>query len=168
MSNDMHTTRRSFLKSGALVATPIAAVAVPAAVFAEDGSKARLARLEDERAIEALNRDFLRRFNKGGAAQTAELFARGDAPELPGAITRLTIVDDDAPGELELADDGATASHRFACMAETESVLEGNETIVQMARFQGNYAVRTEKSRMLSAKYVRLPNGWAIEKIDFG
>ena len=53
------TDRRSFLKTGAIAAAPLAALA-PAAALADDGSKARLARLEDERAIESLHRAFLR------------------------------------------------------------------------------------------------------------
>ena len=53
------TDRRSFLKAGALVAAPLA-TAAPAAALAADGSRARLARLEDERAVEGLHRAFLR------------------------------------------------------------------------------------------------------------
>jgi len=165
MSNETHTTRRSFLKSGALVAAPIAAVAVPAAALAGDGSHARLARLEDERAIEALNRDFLRRFNQGGASQTGELFARGKAPGLPQGVARLSLTGDGLSDGIELSADGTRASCRYACGVQTERPLEGNETIVQMARFQGNYVERAEHGGTLHADYVKLAKGWAIEKL---
>ena len=46
------TDRRSFLKTGAIVAAPLAAAA-PVAALAGDDSAARLARLEDERAFPA-------------------------------------------------------------------------------------------------------------------
>src|SRR5690606_14624017 len=74
------TDRRSFLKSSALIAAPVAAVAVPAAAFADDGSRARLARLEDERSVEALHRQFLRHLN--GAADCGEFIASSDAVDL--------------------------------------------------------------------------------------
>ena len=74
------TDRRSFLKSGALVAAPIAAVGVPAAALAGDDSRALLARLEDERAIEALHRSFLRHVN--GSGDCAKLVASSDAIDL--------------------------------------------------------------------------------------
>lgn len=73
--NSISTDRRSFLKSGALVAAPLAVMA-PVAALAGDESRAKLARLEDERAIEALQRKFLRHVNGGGSS--AELFASAD------------------------------------------------------------------------------------------
>src|SRR5262245_27315706 len=81
MSKTMTTSRRSFLKSGAIVAAPVVAVAAPAMAFAADDSSAKLARLEDERAIEALNRNFVRDFNASGVQGTASLFADGKAPK---------------------------------------------------------------------------------------
>ena len=53
MDKTSTTDRRAFLKVGAIVAAPLA-VAAPVAALAGDDSKAKLARLEDERAIEAL------------------------------------------------------------------------------------------------------------------
>ena len=53
MTRDTDSTRRSFLKGGALLAAPLAA-AVPAALVADDGMRARLARLEDPDFIESL------------------------------------------------------------------------------------------------------------------
>ncbi|HSG34667.1 MAG TPA: hypothetical protein VLA37_09030, partial [Sphingomonadaceae bacterium] len=91
MSKTTQTTRRSFLKTGAIVAVPVAAVVTPAAVMAADDTGLRLARLEAERAIEALNRDFLREFNRAGAGGTARLFADGKAPELGDHTARLLV-----------------------------------------------------------------------------
>jgi hypothetical protein len=64
--NDKRTTdRRSFLKTGAVAAAPLA-VAAPVVALAGDDSRAKLARLEDERAVEALQRKFLRHLSGSG------------------------------------------------------------------------------------------------------
>lgn len=165
MSKTMETTRRSFLKSGALVAAPVAAVAAPAMALAADNGSARLARLEDERAIEALSRNFVRNFNASGAKGTADLFAAGRAPELGDGAVRLAL---DAAGEpdlLEVAEDGAHARSRHLCTLESEYALEGEGSLVEMARLQGNSAVQTSEQRVLVADYVKLADGWAIESL---
>jgi len=55
MSKHSSSTRRMFLKCGALLAGPIAAVSLPALALTkerpEGGLQARVARLEDEAAI---------------------------------------------------------------------------------------------------------------------
>ncbi|WP_336977591.1 hypothetical protein [Altererythrobacter fulvus] len=170
MTGKPMTSRRSFLKSGAIVAAPIAVVAGPAtaAAMADDGSRARLARLEDTRAIEALNRSFLRRFNGAGAEATASLFADGKAPHLAHGATRLSLDDAEEPAYFELAEDGARASAHYACTVETEHALEGDNTLVQMALLQGNSAHRGSEQRLLKADYVRREGGWAIASIRLG
>jgi len=60
MGTTTSTNRRAFLKSTAFVAAPLAAFAAPAAALADDGAATRLSRIEDERAIEALHRAFLK------------------------------------------------------------------------------------------------------------
>ena len=62
--------RRAFLKAGSLAAAPLAMAAPAAALAADDGSRAKLARLEDERAIEALQRKFVRYLNGAGDCAT--------------------------------------------------------------------------------------------------
>ncbi len=163
MSTRTDTSRRSFLKVGALVATPAAAVALPAAALAEDGSKAALARLQDERAIEGLNREFLRAFNKGGAGNTAKLFANGNAPDLSARISRLAL--DDEPAQLSLAPDGATATASIACTVETAEDFEGSETLVQMARLQGNAAGIVTSRKQLAARYAKRADGWVLTEV---
>ena len=127
------TDRRSFLKTGSLVAAPLAIVA-PVAAFADDGSRARLARLEDERAIEALQRKFLRHVN--GTGDCAEFIASSDAVDL-GEGLRSIAEDLGHEATFELSDDGLTARARCACKVERETAFEGDSTLEQMARFQG-------------------------------
>jgi hypothetical protein len=166
MSKTMTTSRRSFLKSGAIVAAPVVAVAAPAVAFAADDSGAKLARLEDERAIEALGRDFIRHFNASGAEGTAGLFADGQAPKLANA-SRLALDTASEPEQLEIAADGASARLRHAVTVESEHALEGHGTLVEMARLQGNTSARTSEQRMLIAEFVKHGDRWAIGNVRF-
>ena len=165
MSKDMITSRRSFLKSGAIVAAPLAVVAAPAAAaFTDDGSKARLARIEDERAIEALNRAFLRRFNAG--EHTGEFFARGKAAKFAKDVIALRIDAAAEPDHFAISDDGAHASAHIACVTEFDRQLEGEGTFVEMARLQGNGPVRLSEARNFVGNYVKTADGWAIERVE--
>ncbi len=166
MSKTTDTTRRSFLKAGALVAAPAAAIGIPAAAMAEDGSKAALARLQDERAIEALNRDFLRAFNRGGAKGTAKLFADRKAPAIAKGVSKLSLDFAEAPQSFAIAEDGSNATACFDCTFELAEELEGSETIVQMARMQGNSASVQTVRKTLSASYAKAGDAWEITSIE--
>ena len=163
MSKTM-TSRRSFLKSGAIVAAPVVAVAAPAVALAADDSKAKLARIEDERAIEVLNRTFVRDFNGSGAQGTAKLFADGKAPMLVNA-SRLALDPAADPDLLEIAADGASAHSRHAVTVESEHEIEGHGTLAQMARLQGNTAATASHRHVLIAEYVKQDDRWAIGSV---
>ncbi|MGZ5792642.1 MAG: twin-arginine translocation signal domain-containing protein, partial [Croceibacterium sp.] len=77
--NKAATDRRSFLKTGAIAAAPLA-VAMPTAALADDGSHARLARLEDEKAIAALHREVVGQVNRGKRKLADGLTALADDP----------------------------------------------------------------------------------------
>ncbi|WEK47164.1 MAG: hypothetical protein P0Y56_02450 [Candidatus Andeanibacterium colombiense] len=155
MTDTSMTSRRSFIKAGAIVAVPLAAAAIPAAAaLADDGDKARLARIEDERAIGALNRAFLRRFNAG---------VRPEAFSLAG-VTGLSL--DTAADAGDLTIDQGRAQARLACTAEFEQPLDGEGTLFEMARLQGNSLGRLSEARSLVGSYVQTAQGWAIERIE--
>jgi hypothetical protein len=149
---DQTTTRRSFLKSGALVAAPLAVVAAPAAALADDGSRARLARLEDEREIGALHRDTLRQINRGER-------------KLASGLTALA---DDSAHELRIAfaDGGHRATCRRVCTASFRTEFTGHSTLEQMHRLQGQGLHRHDESRVLVGEYVKGKDGWAIESLQ--
>jgi ParB-like chromosome segregation protein Spo0J len=151
------TDRRSFLKTGSLIAAPLA-MAAPAAALADDGSRAKLARLEDERAIEALQRKFLRQLNG-----TGELVASSNAVDL-GEGLRAIAEDLGHEATLELSDDGLTARARCACRVERETEFTGDSTIEQMARFQGQGSHRHEERRTLATEFVKDKDGWTIAR----
>lgn len=162
MDNDPTATdRRSFLKSGALIAAPVAAVGMPAAALAHDDSRARLARLEDERSLEALHRKFLRQLN--GGAHGGEFVASADAVDLGEGLR--TIAEDVAhEPELVLAEDGLTASARCPCRIERESEFAGDTTVERMVRFQGQGHHRHEERRVLATEFVKDADGWRIAR----
>jgi hypothetical protein len=162
MSAKNYSTRRSFLKRGALFAVPLAAAA-PAAVIAEDSLKERLARLENETAIRRLHQNWLRRINTG-AGETALLFA--DAKY--GTVVRGIASDHSGePDNIEIARDGKSATGRFHCVVETESTIVRDCTLAEMAHAQGSGFVRHAGSRVLDVEYVKASGGWAIAKAEF-
>ena len=163
MSETNSTDRRSFLKAGALVAAPLAAAA-PVAALAGDDSRARLARLEDERAIEALQRKFLRHLN--GTGDCGEFIASSDAIELGDGMRAITEDMGHEP-QLELAEDGLSATARCACRIERETELTGDSTIEQMARFEGHGSHRHTEERVLATEFVKGENGWQIARARF-
>lgn len=170
MTGKSMTSRRSFLKSGAVVAAPVAIIATPAlaAGMEEDALRSRLARMEDSRAIETLNRRFVHHFNAADRRGLAGLFADGRAPELGQGIAGLVVEEGAQAPEILLTADGNRASATYACRAEVEQALEGSDTLMQMARLQGNSAHRMHQPGQLKADYVRRPEGWVIERIQLG
>ena len=149
MTSETISTRRRFLKQGALLAGPIAAVAVPAAAVADDGRAARLQQLEDEAAIRALHRDWL------GRADTAQL----------GADVR-GIVPDHEEEPIVIAPDGKRASWRRACTVELETELPQDCTLAQMKHAQGEGCVRHSERRLLNAEYEKRDGVWAIARVE--
>ncbi len=145
------TDRRSFLKTGAIVAAPLAVLAPAAAFAADDGSKARLARLEDEKAIQALHRDVVREVNGG-----ERKLAKG-----------LTALADDPAHELQIAfaDDGRSANCRRACTASFHTEFTGHSTLEQMHRLQGQGLHSHEESRELVTEYEKGKHGWAVQRV---
>ena len=159
---DQTTSRRSFLKSGAVLAAPIVAAA-PVAALADDGSRAKLARIEDERAVEALHRKFLRHLNGSGDCGA---IASADAVDL-GEGLRALAEDLGHEATLTVAEDGRTASARCACRVERESEISGDSTLEQMARFEGNGSHRFEERRVLATEFVKAGDGWQISRARF-
>ena len=149
------TDRRSFLKTGAVVAAPLA-VAVPASALAGDD---RLARLEDERAVEGLRRKFLRHLN--GTGDCGQFIAPSGSVDL-GEGLRSIAEDMRHEPELVLAEDGRSATARCACRVERETEFAGDSTLERMARFQGQGSHRFAEERVLATEFVKGRDGWRI------
>jgi len=166
MNADNTSTRRSFLKSGALLAAPLAAVAAPAVIAADDELKARLARLEDEAAIRDLHQSWLRRVNSG-AAGAATPFADSKNVALDGSVRSIAADHSAEPDAIEIAADGQSAVGRFPCAVEIERTIPQDCTLAQMAHAQGGGFVRQTERRVLKVEYSKASGAWAIVKAEF-
>lgn len=153
MTRDTISTRRRFLKQGALLAGPIAAVAVPTAAIAGDGRAARLQQLEDEAAIRALHRDWLRHANADAAQLGADI--RGIIPD-----------HGEEPHPIVIASHGTRASWRHACLVELETELPQDCTLAQMKHAQGEGCVRHSERRLLTTEYEKRDGAWAIARVE--
>lgn len=154
MTRDIASSRRKFLKSGALLAAPIAAVSVPAVALAENGLTARLRRLEDEAAIRELHQAWLRQVNAGERDGLLEEEVRRIIEDHAGA-----------PDRIEIAADRSSAVGHFDCAVEAETPLAADCTLAQMAHAQGYGTVRRTERRVLTVDYTRATGTWAIAKV---
>ncbi len=159
------STRRSFLKKGALLAVPLAAAAAPAAIAADGSLKSRLARLEDESAIRNLHHSWLKQFNSADADAIAPLLANSRA--LPADVVRSIAVDHSRELDvIEIAPDRKSASGRFACTAEIETPITRDSTLAQMAHAQGSGFIRRTERRLLRVGYVKTSGAWSIASAE--
>jgi len=166
MSEESISTRRSFLKGGALIAAPLAVVGAPAVALAADDSKERLARLEDEKAIRTLHQGWMRHINSGDLATAKQLHASDKSTRALDGITSVTPDHAGAPDEIMFTTDGR-ASATYAALVETETMIAPDNTLAQMLHAQGEGRVRTSERGRLKADYVRTREGWAIANIRF-
>ena len=172
MSRDTASTRRSFLKRGALLAAPLAAVGAPAAILADDDLKARLARLENEAAIREAHQAWLRGINTrkdhnaGADDEAASIFANPTRATIDPSVRRIAPDHAGEPDAIEVAANGKRAIGRFHCVVETETAIAQDCTLGQMAHAQGSGFVRRTERRVLNIEYVKASGAWAIAKAE--
>ena len=134
------TTRRRLFGGAAMLAVPLTA----GAAAASDNLAARLAALEDENTIRALLRDWARGVGAGKVAAPA------------ANIHRLTL---DADVSITVAENG-TATASVPCAVETATPIDGDDTLVEMARQQGDGVVRRAERRVLQSSFVKRDGFW--------
>jgi hypothetical protein len=156
MSKNISSSRRTFLKGGALLAAPIAAASVTAAAFADERLKARVTHLEDEAAIRQLHQSWLRQVNAG------------EHEALPdGAVRQITADHAGAPDQVAVAADGGSAVGRFDHAVELEAPLGDDSTLAQMAHVQGHGTVRRSERRQLIVRYLKRDGVWRMGTIEW-
>lgn len=165
MTTKRNSSRRSFLKKGALLAVPLAAAA-PAAMIADDGLKARLARLEDEAAIRQLHQAWLRAFNTGTAGVVAPRLADSGGADLGQSVRSIAADHAGQPDAIELAADCGSAFGRFNCSVGIETPIAQDCTLARMAHAQGSGFVRRTERRVLKIEYVKSAGAWTIAKAE--
>ena len=159
MSKNTTSTRRTFLKGGALWVAPIAAASAPAVALAHDvssdnGLRARVAHLEDEAALRELHQSWLRQVN-----------ADEGRALLDGTIRRMTADLAGAAEKIEIAADGRSATGIFDYAVELETRLPEDSTLAQMAHAQGHGAVRRAERRVLTVDYIKASGTWKIARV---
>lgn len=140
------TTRRRFFGGAALLAAPLAA----GTAVAGDDLAARLTALEDANTIRALLRDWVRGVLAGVAPAPAANIC-GFTLDADVAIT---------------ADENGSATASVACIVETAIPIDGNETLVEMARLQGEGFVRRVERRVLHGSFVQRDGGWHLASTE--
>jgi len=134
------TTRRRFFSGAAMLAAPLTA----GAAITSDDVAARLASLEDANAIRAALRSWAQDVSTGKLA----------API--ANIRRITL---DSEPAISAAANG-TATARVPCVVETATPIVGNETLVEMARQQGDGVIRDTERRVLHGTFVKRDSFW--------
>jgi hypothetical protein len=168
MTQNTPSTRRRFLKGGALLAAPIAAAAVPVVALSGDEMNARVRRLEDESAIRDLHQSWLRKINAGehdALLEGAALGTSGSHASPPEIIRRIIADHAGAPDRIEIAADGRSAVGHFDCAVEVETPLVGDCTLAQMAHLQGNGTLRLGARRALTVDYRKRGGTWTLGKV---
>lgn len=163
MSASSTSSRRSFLKGGAIAAAPLA-VALPAAALAAEDHRARAQRLQDEADIRALHQAWLRKL--ATSQDASALFADARAARLDQTIQGVSVDHAGEADRIEVAIDGLSAKGRFAVKIDVQSELPRDTTLGQMAHLQGGGVVRQAETRMLHASYVKQAGAWAIEAME--
>jgi hypothetical protein len=156
MSKNISSSRRTFLKGGALLAAPLAAASVTAVAFADERLKARVTHLEDEAAIRQLHQTWLRRVNAG----------ERDAL-LDGAVRQITADHAGASDQIIVAADGAGAVGHFEHAVELETPLAQDSTLAQMAHVQGHGSVHRTERRQLMVRYLKSDGVWRMDTVEW-
>ena len=140
------TTRRRFFGGAAALAAPLAT----GAAVAGDDLTARLAALEDENTIRAVLR---------GWAQDVS------AGKLTASVANIRSLTLDSDLSVSVAANG-TATARVPCIVETATPIDGDETLVEMARQQGDGVVRRSERRVLAGTLVKRGGIWILERTE--
>lgn len=158
-------SRRLFVRSAGLAAAAAAPIAVASVAAAEtDDTALRLRRLEDEKAVRALQQAYLTHVNAGAHGEAAKLFADPAVARTDPTLRSLAPMPD-ASDAIEIAADGQAAVAKVRCLAATETPIEGRGTLLDMARAQGEGVIRRSEPRLLELAAVRREGGWRIESV---
>ena len=135
-------TRRSFIAvAGAALSAPVAAAAATLPGQIEpDPVKRRIEHLEDLNEIRALNQAYLVERRMSGVSPSD--FGEHDV--------------------IEIAEDRQNATARLHVIVHSETALDPDCTLVEMAQAQGEGVVRTTVPAVLENTYVRRGGTWKI------
>src|SRR5262245_30812781 len=137
------TTRRKFFGGAAALAAPLAA----GAAVAQDNNPAEL---DDASAIRTLLLNWTHAVNTGKIAAPA------------ANVLTLTL---DADVDVAVEANGTATAH-VPCTVAMATPIDGNETLVEMARQQGDGVVRRSEQRVLHSGFVKGDGFWHFAKAE--
>jgi len=158
------TTRRSFFgRAGAALAAPFAATAafageIEGRSFVAGGRAA----FDDASAIRLLQHRYARLASTPDRAALAALF---DDPAHVAVDQRVRSVLIDGDDRIEVSKNG-TATARVPCTVTTLTPIEGSDTLVEMARLQGDGFVSSRARRVLRGAFVKRDGVWKIAAME--
>jgi hypothetical protein len=106
--------------------------------------------LEDLNAIRVLLNDYTRQVNAGSRPA-------------PAAGVRSITLDGDSAIEVRA---NGTATARVPCTVETATPIDGDDTVVAMARLQGDGVIRRSEQRVLAGTLVKHDGNWTLEQTE--
>jgi hypothetical protein len=154
MTRNTTSTRRAFLKGGALLAAPLGAASASVLAVADGPLRDRVSRLEDEAAIRTLHHSWLRTLNGGGRES-----------RLDASVRRITSDPAAPPDRIDLAADHRSAVGYFNCAVEFATPLANDSTLAPMAHAQGHGVTRRTEFRALTVNYAKANGGWHIAHV---
>jgi len=167
-------SRRSFIRTAG-VALPASFAAVGAGVgavsvnvaAAGEPLEARLARLQDENAIRALNQEYARHVNAGTREALASLFAAPAAAHIDPEVRGVTPRGFGEHDRIEIAADRQTATASIEVSLNAGTAIAPDCTVVQMARAQGGGVVEWTEHGVFENTYVKRDGVWKIQRAAF-
>lgn len=151
MSTKPAASRRTFLgKAGAALLAPLAASRAVAGEERGDDLAARLATLEDTNAIRTLLQHHAQSINAGTNAA-------------PDSNVRTLHLDSDVA--IDVVGD-RTATVHVGCSVETATPIAGRDTLVEMARLQGDGVLKRNERRVLVGSLAKRRGIWQIERLE--
>lgn len=144
-------SRRTFFgKAGAALLAPLAATRALAGEQPGDDLAKRLAALEDADAIRGLLQRHVQSVNAGTSAA-------------PDAHVRALNLDSEIA--IEVLGDG-TATAKVGCSVATATPIVGGDTLVEMARLQGDGVLKRHERRVLVGSLAKRRGMWQIERLE--
>lgn len=195
VNKQTNSNRRSFIRTAGAAVTAGLATTVPAMAKTNNndkGLKLKLVRLEGEKAIRELHRNYENLLNSGSYEQITDLFVN-DAEVIfnennyrgrDSGISRLYCekfkagltgkkmepardiqVDEDV---IKVSEDGNTATARFSYSIQVGEPMEEDNSLVQMARLHGEGIYKSWEGGVYEVEYVkdRIDGNWKIARLE--
>lgn len=157
-------SRRRFLKAGGLLSGPLALGAMSGAAGGTPSTE--LARLEALAEIRELQQRLSQSLEDQHAQSLAGLFIDGADAAILGNVRRLAAVGFGERDAIELGPAMDTASVTLPCMVDFERVIDGDSTLIDMARQQGDGVLRRSEQRLLEADVIRRDGAWRFARLE--